>query len=693
MDPYAFGECLELTSITIPDSLTSIGENAFYACVSLTSITIPDNVTSIGNYSFLFCYSLKKIKVGANNSRYTDVSGILFNKGKTSLVAFPADKTVTNYSIPEGVTSIGYSAFDSCENLRIITIPDSVKRIGQGAFWTCKGLENINIPEGVTSIEPSTFAECEALTSITIPDSVSRIGNEAFQDCSKLTSIIFLGNAPTLGSSVFNRVAANAIVNHFSGATGYTSNGFRGTTVQPTLSYKSSGNDVTITDCNIQVKGELVIPSSIGGKPVVSIDNEAFRGCKDLTKIIIPASISSIGDRAFSGYIYLTEIEFLANAPTRLGVDVFDLLPGEARIISSPNALGFSDTFGGLAVVSPVLFTYQIIGSAVTITDCDETASGAVVIPSTIEGKPVTSIGESAFRYCERLTKITIPDSVTRIEKQAFSDCEGLNSVTIGNSVISIGESAFYCCISLMKVNIPEGVTNIGYSAFRLCENLGSITISDSVINIGDRAFRYCTSLASIILPENLTIIGEQTFRDCVSLTSVTISDSVISIGERAFLLCTSLTSITFLGNAPSVGSLAFSEVPTNAKVFIYEGTSGFSPEDGKFGGFSLVVQKNPFAGDTDKDGWKDETEVLFGSSPDNAKSVPAFKLKMNVLGGDQLELLFPGEEGDRYSVQTSDDMKTWLSLEKLIIGQGDTISERFSISGGLGFYRIREEQ
>ena len=170
-----------------------------------------------------------------------------------------------------------------------------------------------------------------------------------------------------------------------------------------------------------------------------------------------------------------------------------------------------------------------------------------------------------------------------------------------------------------------------------------------------------------------------------------TIPDGVTSIGDWAFVDCESLTDITFRGNAPTLGGgNVFLRVPANAKVFIYEGASGFG---GRFGGFSVVVQKNPFAGDTDKDGWKDETEVLFGSSPDNAKSVPAFKLKMNVLEGDQLELLFPGEEGARYSVQTSDDMKTWLSLEKLIIGQGDTISERFSISGGLGFYRIREEQ
>ena len=178
---------------------------------------------------------------------------------------------------------------------------------------------------------------------------------------------------------------------------------------------------------------------------------------------------------------------------------------------------------------------------------------------------------------------------------------------------------------------------------------------------------------------------GELVIPDTIEVKPVT------SIGDWAFADCESLTDITFRGNAPTLGGgNVFLRVPANAKVYIYEGASGFG---GKFGGFSVVVQKNPFAGDTDKDGWKDETEVLFGSSPDNAKSVPAFKLKMNVLEGDQLELLFPGEEGARYSVQTSDDMKTWLSLEKLIIGQGDTISERFSISGGLGFYRIREEQ
>ena len=313
--------------------------------------------------------------------------------------------------------------------------------------------------------------------------------------------------------------------------------------------------------------------------------------------------------------------------------------------------------------------TFDTSGGTITITDCDTGASGTLIIPETIEGKPVTSIGVDAFFECEFLTSITIPEGVTSIGDWAFDECYALRTVTIPDSVTSIGDGAFDECERLNSITIGNGVTSIGYAAFYCCNNLSSITIPQSVTSIGENAFDFCINLTSITIPEGVTSIKEKTFLDCWSLTN-----------------------IIFLGNAPRLGFQAFHQVPANAKAYIYEGASGFSPEDGKFAGFSVVVRKNPFAGDTDKDGWKDETEVLFGSSPDDAKSVPAFKLKMNVLEGDQLELLFPGEKRARYSVQTSDDMKNWLSLEKVIIGQGETVSERFSISGGLGFYRIQRE-
>ena len=372
--------------------------------------------------------------------------------------------------------------------------------------------------------------------------------------------------------------------------------------------------------------------------------------------------------------------------------------------------------------------SYDASGDTITITDCDTWASGTLIIPGTIEGKPVTSIGEDAFFECEFLTSITIPEGVTSIGDWAFDECTRLNSITIPDSVTSIGDWAFYCCEDLTSIIIPDSVTSIGEGAFSRCSALTTIevgagnvnytdvdgilfntdktllhtypadktganyTIPDSVTSIGTSAFRECTRLTNITIPDSVTSIGEKAFEFCINLTSITIPEGVTSIKEKTFLDCWSLTNIIFLGNAPRLGFQAFHQVPANAKVYIYEGASGFSPEDGKFAGFSVVVRKNPFIGDTDKDGWKDETEVLFGSSPNDAKSVPTFKLKLNVLEGDQLELLFPGGKGTRYVVQTSDDMKTWVTLTKLIIGQGNTISERFSISGGLGFYRIQKE-
>ena len=154
----AFSDCSSLTSIVIPDSVTSIGGSAFYGCSSLTSIVIPDSVTSIGGYAFYNCSSL------------------------------------TSITIPDSVTSIGYSAFDGCSSLTSIAIPDSVTSIGRSAFYNCSSLTSITIPDGVTSIGWGAFMGCSNLTSITIPDSVTSIGGEAFYGCDSLTTVYYTGN-------------------------------------------------------------------------------------------------------------------------------------------------------------------------------------------------------------------------------------------------------------------------------------------------------------------------------------------------------------------------------------------------------------------------------------------------------------------------------------------------------------------
>ena len=172
------------------------------------------------------------------------------------------------------------------------------------------------------------------------------------------------------------------------------------------------------------------------------------------------------------------------------------------------------------------IYIYSVSGGKATITDCNTSASGEITIPETLEGYPVTSIGNSAFVGCTRLTSITIPDSVTSIGNRAFYNCTGLTSITI-----------------------PDSVTSIGNSAFSYCTGLTSITIPDSVTSIGHYTFYNCTGLTSITIPDSVTYIGYQTFYNCTGLTSITIPDSVTTIGDYAFYSCTSLATVYFNGN------------------------------------------------------------------------------------------------------------------------------------------------
>ena len=250
---------------------------------------------------------------------------------------------------------------------------------------------------------------------------------------------------------------------------------------------------------------------------------------------------------------------------------------------------------------------------AITITGY--TGSGAVVIPDTTNGYPVTSIQYVAFSYASGVTSVTIPDSVTNIGSGAFQDCGNLTNVTIGTNVVSIEATAFYSCTSLTNITIPNSVTSIGGSAFQNCTDLtaitvdtlnpiyssvdgvlfgqnqtlliqfpggkaGNYTVPDSVTSIGTGAFQFCNNVTNVTIGNGVTNIGFAAFAGCYSLASVTIPESVVSIGDDAFVQC-SLTSVTIPKSVTNIGISVFTGCGNLAAIAVDAFNSFFSSAAG----------------------------------------------------------------------------------------------------------------
>ena len=256
IESSAFYDCKFLTRVTIPDSVTSIGDCAFSLCDSLTSITIPDSVEQIGTNPFTVCSALKSISVSPEHPYFATIDGVLFRKADKALISYPAGISSSTYTIPQGITAIGDSAFYYCDSLTSVSIPDSVTSIGDNAFYFCESLTSVSIPDSVTSIGDSAFSYCDSLTSVSIPDSVTAIGDEAFYSCSSLTSVNIPDSVTSIGDRAF--------------------------------SYCDSLTSVSIPDS------------------VTAIGNRAFYYCDSLTSVSIPNSVTSIGDYAFGDCSNLT---------------------------------------------------------------------------------------------------------------------------------------------------------------------------------------------------------------------------------------------------------------------------------------------------------------------------------------------------------------------------------------------------
>ncbi|MCF0193347.1 MAG: leucine-rich repeat domain-containing protein [Prevotella sp.] len=378
----AFFSCNNLTSITIPNSVKTIGDFAFQGCSGLTDITIPNSVTSIGYAAFFGCSELRKINVADGNPAYTSVEGILFNKEKTELIICPASNYITEYTIPNSVTSICSTAFNGCNRIWKITIPNSVTSIGDGAFSGCSELWKINvaddnptyssedgvffnkaktelilfparyyitdytIPNSVTSIENEAFQNCHYLTSVTIPNSVTNIGYNAFRNCSQLKALNIPNSVTSIGDGAFN--GCDALYLEENGIL-YVDTYLERVADQWKTSYQIKEGTRFIGDnafnCCIYLTS-IDIPNS-----VISIGASAFSGCCALISVTIPNSVTSIGDGIFAGCYSLQNITCTNPIPPSVRIHAFDdidtyectLYVPEGSVRTYRNADGWKD--------------------------------------------------------------------------------------------------------------------------------------------------------------------------------------------------------------------------------------------------------------------------------------------------------------------------------------------------------------
>ena len=391
---YAFYYCHNLTSITLPASVTSIGEYAFFSDERLASVTIPNSVQTIGTSAFGWCTSLTSVAF-AETSIITSIGdNAFYNTGLASV------------TIPNSVQTIEANAFDSCSSLTSVTFEETsiVKSIGNSAFQKT-GLTSISIPNSVETIGANAFRECNNLASLTLGTKIQTIGAEAFHKCDNLVSIdVDSGNEYYSSDSgvLFNKNKSELIA--CPGA-------------KTTCSIPATV--ASISNYAFSYSTKLTSVTFAAPSSITSIGREVFINCTGLTSITIPASVTTIGNSAFSGS-GLTSIT-IPDSVTEIGEYAFDCCRSLANV--------------------------------------------------TLGNKLVT-IGNGAF-YGTSLTSVTIPDSVTTIGDNAFSEYQdfddkpssSLTSVTFGNSIKTIGEYAF-TGTHLTSITIPASVTSIGTEAF-----------------------------------------------------------------------------------------------------------------------------------------------------------------------------------------------------------------------------------
>ena len=484
--------------------------------------------------------------------------------------------TITGYNgsaaalyIPEEidgheVVAIGDGAFKNRTDLKTVMMPDSVTKISGMAFYGCSGLGNVTLSKNLKSLGSSTFGNCDGLTQIEIPKSLERAGDD-----------YFASYAPGAFSGCKN-------LKHISFEEGITE-----------IAYKLFSNctgleEITIPDTVTTIKGNAFYECSNLAKVKLSenltvIEADAFQECNSLQNIELPEGLSEIKDRAFYQCSNLKEIK-IPDSVTKIEGSAFYECKKLQNVTLSKNleSLG-SSTFGNCDGLTQIEIPKSLerAGDDYFASYAPGAFSGCKNLKNVSFEAGTTVIAYKLFSNCTGLEKITIPDTVTTIKGYAFYECSNLKEIQIGNGLKEIGDSVFYECTSLQKVLFPDTVNSMGTSIFYNCINLTevhlpnirqnimantfynckkltTINFPSTLTTIGDSAFYGCESLPEAILPSGVEKIESNAFKNCKSLKKAVVPDTVSSIGSSAFYGCEALTDITLGSKLKKIDSQTF---------------------------------------------------------------------------------------------------------------------------------------
>ena len=411
IDTGALSDNRIITSVTIPNGVTTIGFSAFNGCIKLEKIKFSSNLDTVCENAF-------------NNTKwFNNQSNGLVYVGKVAYKYKGDMPRNTKITVKSDTVSISESAFKDCANLTAILIPSSVKHIDKYAFYNCQGLTKLNFNDGIERIENDAFGSCEKLTSVNFSETLKSIGAFAFVECKKLS--------------------------------------------------------------------EITIPQS-----VTSVGEYAFSGCENLASVTVSDDLPYVGGRAFE------KTKWLNSQP-------------DGVVYIGKSAYGYKGDIPKNTELSLKSGITNISGYAFY----EEKNLTSVKIPET-----VNRIGNWAFLDCEGLKNVNIPDGVKRIESWTFSNCSSLTNITVPDSVTVLDGLAFSYCTNLKNIELSKNLTEIGMGALSHCTSLENIDIPDSVIIMDNIAMAGCSELKSVNIGSNLKTVGGQVFAGCTSLEKVNVN-------------------------------------------------------------------------------------------------------------------------------------------------------------------------